>query len=44
MTLDPLELQAMQLELRRLQLEMPTNSKGRADRTRRLRELTLRVD
>lgn len=43
MTLDPLELQAMQLELRRLRLEMPTDSKGTAERTERLRELTLRV-
>ena len=43
MTLDPLELQALELELKRLRLEMPTDSKGMAERTKRLRALTLRV-
>lgn len=44
MNLDPLELQALQLELRQLRLEAPaTTSTGHQDRTRRLRELTLRV-
>jgi hypothetical protein len=38
MSLDVLELEALQLELRRLRLETPTS-----ERTQKLRELTLRV-
>jgi len=37
------DLRGLQTELRRLRLEMPMDSKGTAERTERLRALTLRV-
>jgi len=43
MSLDVLELEALQLELRRLRLEAPTDSSTAAKRTQKMRELTLRV-
>ena len=43
MTLDHPELQALQLDLRRLRLETPTTSAEHQDKTQKLRELTLRV-
>ena len=43
MSLDVLELEALQLELRLLRLEIPTDNRSATKRTQKLRELTLRV-